>query len=829
MKRFGRCQVLSVLLVILTIGIDESEEVSAVVEDRNGDSTTTTTVNVDNPTDCDKVFLIIVTGSGLFNYVIATGNIGGAFTTATDTDSGDEKLQCNMATIRTNAIASYSLSITVTDTGDSSTDTRTVTVIVENLVIPSVECDQVPSVPNGSIVGGDQSPYAEGQNVTYSCTTGYTINGTAKISCNGSGVWSEPPSCLKDIGSSCSSDAECRITLHTPPYVCDNTVCKFGVGGRNCTDIANSCLTNGRCTSGACECVDGFDSVDNKCYKLILSSPKNGSVIEICETTEINEVIANLSASFAPTSTDFMFKISDPSKHFSTADETITVVSDLDVDVETPVTSYVLIIELSHPNSSRTVSSTITISVEDDNDNAPEFGKSIYTFNISENFTASKAVGTITATDKDSTSPNNMIATYTVFGTSKFKITPEGVLMVLFGASFNYITTPFYTFLVMATDGGEEDMELSTNVSVTVNVKPGSWCSSDEDCTGILSSGSSFVCDNSKCKSECSNDKFGENCEQICPCNMTNTDICDKVTGNCLCKRTWTGTTCNDDIDECSPTGSFLNPCVIKHHTVCENTIGNYTCNCITGYQKDAIGCVECPRGQFGENCAQTCPCNMTNTEICDKVDGNCQCKPSWKGATCNEDVDECNPAGPFLNPCVIKEHTVCANTNGNYECNCITGYQDNAIGCVLTTALKTTSATNASMIAYLAGGVGGGLFFIVGVVCVVFFVWRRKRAVDDECKRSLSQADSKAKEGQEYSDLDGPQNVNDIQVIEINQYESLLSVAEMRAMEARKNSSYADPKEKNDINSLEMNKYESPLSATDYQATEYNNLATDL
>ncbi|WAR22298.1 CFAH-like protein [Mya arenaria] len=493
-------------------GIDESEEVSVVVEDRDGNSTTTsTTVDVDNPADCDKVFLFNATGTGPFNYVI------------------------------------------INDTADSTSTTETVTVIVENLVIPSVACDQVPSVKNGSIVGGDISPYFEGQNVTYNCTSGYTINGTTTISCNGSGVWPETPSCLKgadcaqvpsvlngsivggdqspyvegqnvtynctsgyiiigtttiscngsgvwpetpsclkdcdsvpsvlnagivggnlssyvvgqtvtytctngftmmgtstvtcdatgawteppscerDIGSSCSSDAECQIILHTQPYVCDNTVCKF---------------------------------------ELILSSPSNGSVIVICESTEINEVIANLSASFAPTSTDFVFNITDPSNKFTTANATIIVVSDLDVDVESPVTSYALIIELSHPNSSRTVSTTITISVEDDNDNAPEFGSHNYTFIISEQSTALTAVGTIAATDKDSTSPNNMIANYKVIGTNKFEITSDGVLSVSSGESFNYTTTPFYTFLVMATDGALEDMEMSTNVSVTVNIIP---------------------------------------------------------------------------------------------------------------------------------------------------------------------------------------------------------------------------------------------------------------------------------------------------------------------------------------------------------------------
>ncbi|WAR31315.1 YL-like protein [Mya arenaria] len=147
-------------------GIDESEEVSVVVEDRNGDSTTTTTVKVDNPTDCNKVFLIIVTGSGPFNYVIATGNTGDAFTTALDTNSGDEILQCNMATIRTNAIVSYSLSITITDTSDSTATTQTVTVTVENLVIPTSSCscsagnylcdDDKTCIPKGKLCDGEQ-------------------------------------------------------------------------------------------------------------------------------------------------------------------------------------------------------------------------------------------------------------------------------------------------------------------------------------------------------------------------------------------------------------------------------------------------------------------------------------------------------------------------------------------------------------------------------------------------------------------------------------------------------------------------------------------------
>ena len=44
-----------------------------------------------------------------------------------------------------------------------------------------------------------------------------------------------------------------------------NSYLSSGVGGGNCTILA-SCLTNGQCTSDACECMDGFYAVDTKCY-----------------------------------------------------------------------------------------------------------------------------------------------------------------------------------------------------------------------------------------------------------------------------------------------------------------------------------------------------------------------------------------------------------------------------------------------------------------------------------------------------------------------------------------------------------------------------------
>lgn len=67
-----------------------------------------------------------------------------------------------------------------------------------------------------------------------------------------------------------------------------------------------------------------------------------------------------------------------------------------------------------------------------------------------------------------------------------------------------------------------------------------------------------------------------------CPCNATNTALCDPVTGNCTCKDGWTGATCDDDIDEC-----LTSPCS-GPYARCMNTLGTYTCLCVDGYYLNA-------------------------------------------------------------------------------------------------------------------------------------------------------------------------------------------------------------------------------------------------
>lgn len=62
---------------------------------------------------------------------------------------------------------------------------------------------------------------------------------------------------------------------------------------------------------------------------------------------------------------------------------------------------------------------------------------------------------------------------------------------------------------------------------------------------------------------------------------------------------------------------------------------------------------------------------------MCDKVSGNCTCKPGWEGMYCTEDIDECK------NTSICPENSVCQNTNGSFSCVCDSGYSQAAGKCV--------------------------------------------------------------------------------------------------------------------------------------------------
>ncbi|CAL1542077.1 unnamed protein product, partial [Lymnaea stagnalis] len=74
----------------------------------------------------------------------------------------------------------------------------------------------------------------------------------------------------------------------------------------------------------------------------------------------------------------------------------------------------------------------------------------------------------------------------------------------------------------------------------------------------------------------CRDSMFGDTCSEYCHCNSKNTQYCDNIKGECVCKLGWKGNTCFDDVNECLGTNNALCPM----NSDCHNTDGGYECRC---------------------------------------------------------------------------------------------------------------------------------------------------------------------------------------------------------------------------------------------------------
>ncbi|CAL1545513.1 unnamed protein product [Lymnaea stagnalis] len=171
------------------------------------------------------------------------------------------------------------------------------------------------------------------------------------------------------------------------------------------------------------------------------------------------------------------------------------------------------------------------------------------------------------------------------------------------------------------------------------------------------------------CK-DCSEWKFGNNCQENCNCVTENTQTCDKANGTCQCRTGWKGDNCEEDINECS-----WKNVTCRNNSNCVNTNGSYLCKCDVGFfdgNKDYGDCDECSQWKYGDQCNNSCTCIRNNTMFCNKVNGTCDCKHGWKGDNCETDINECSEK---MFTCRNNSH--CVNTNGSYSCVCNVGYFD--------------------------------------------------------------------------------------------------------------------------------------------------------
>uniref|UniRef100_A0A8C7MFJ0 Neurogenic locus notch homolog protein 1 n=1 Tax=Oncorhynchus kisutch TaxID=8019 RepID=A0A8C7MFJ0_ONCKI len=138
------------------------------------------------------------------------------------------------------------------------------------------------------------------------------------------------------------------------------------------------------------------------------------------------------------------------------------------------------------------------------------------------------------------------------------------------------------------------------------------------------------------------------------PCQKGSNCDTNPVNGKaiCTCPPGYTGSACNQDIDECA------NPC--EHGGRCLNTKGSFQCKCLQGY--------EGPRCEMDVNECMSNPCQNDATCL-DQIGGfHCICMPGYEGVFCQINTDEC-ASMPCLN------NGKCIDRINSFHCECHKGF----------------------------------------------------------------------------------------------------------------------------------------------------------
>ncbi len=180
-------------------------------------------------------------------------------------------------------------------------------VYVECVPVPIVICSDLPSLADGTInYGGAGSTNSKPVDTvaTYTCNTGYTLNGGTTTRTCGSGVWSgSAPTCQRKWNGLCTVCLLSGIVSHTadcpelPPLT--NGMIMYSAGSHNnrpfFSHAVHSCntgytLTGGTLTAGTTRvCVSGgsWDGSPPTCQGELC----NSYTFCVCEYTRVNPIM----------------------------------------------------------------------------------------------------------------------------------------------------------------------------------------------------------------------------------------------------------------------------------------------------------------------------------------------------------------------------------------------------------------------------------------------------------------------------------------------------------------------------------------------------------
>ena len=148
---------------------------------------------------------------------------------------------------------------------------------------------------------------------------------------------------------------------------------------------------------------------------------------------------------------------------------------------------------------------------------------------------------------------------------------------------------------------------------------------------------------------------------KICPENS----VCQNTAGNftCQCDGGFGGYLCTD-IDECFSEDRC------HANATCSNTEGSYVCSCNLGHRGDGKTC------KVGKCDDRRCPADQ---QCISPTSTECQCKHGLRfdeTAELCEDIDEC------LTGHKCHRNATCDNSRGSYNCICDKGYSGNSEKC---------------------------------------------------------------------------------------------------------------------------------------------------
>lgn len=375
-------------------------------------------------------------------YSITGGNTQNAF--AIDAATGQLTVNNSAAVdFETNSV--FSLQVTVTDGGGLSA--------VQTVTVNLTDVNETPSIPTGQSFSVDEHA-ADG-----------TVVGT--VSASDSDL-SAPNDTLTFGIDSGNTDGAFAIDPATGEItVANSAALDFSNGSSftlqvRVTDAGVPNLSVAQAVTVNLNDVNSAPTISVGQVFHVNENPTNGQSVGTVAASDADPTSPNntLTYSIVGGNTGGAFAINS-----STGEITVANASAINFEVNPQFNLQIKVVDGGTPSLSFT--GGVTVAVGDVNE-APSIPLN-QVFTVAEDAAVNTVLGTVSATDPDTSSPNNVLTFSIASGNSDgtFAIDPAtGAISINSTAALDFETTPSYTLAVMVTDGGG----LSVTQNVTVNV-----------------------------------------------------------------------------------------------------------------------------------------------------------------------------------------------------------------------------------------------------------------------------------------------------------------------------------------------------------------------